>query len=77
MSKKILKEILAIVLVCCVTNQAGPHRILASPCEECGNGNVQLDLHEQCDDGNKLDGDGCSHQCKLEKCGNGYYQPFA
>lgn len=30
----------------------------------CGNG--QLDLNEQCDDGNTLGGDGCSSGCKTE-----------
>jgi fibro-slime domain-containing protein len=30
----------------------------------CGNGN--LETGEQCDDGNNNDGDGCSHDCKLE-----------
>lgn len=30
----------------------------------CGNG--QVDVDEQCDDGNFIDGDGCNHLCKLE-----------
>ena len=30
----------------------------------CGNGNIEAG--EQCDDGNNNDGDGCSHDCKLE-----------
>ena len=33
-------------------------------CQACGNGN--LDLGEQCDDGNTADGDGCSAICELE-----------
>ncbi|HTQ05707.1 MAG TPA: DUF4215 domain-containing protein [Polyangiaceae bacterium] len=36
----------------------------------CGNGIVQGD--EQCDDGNRISGDGCSADCKAEyKCGDG------
>jgi fibro-slime domain-containing protein len=30
----------------------------------CGNGNVEMG--EDCDDGNTSDGDGCSHDCKVE-----------
>src|SRR3989339_369224 len=35
----------------------------------CGDGT--LDLGEDCDDGNSLDGDGCSSLCKTEACGDG------
>ncbi len=35
----------------------------------CGNGNV--DQGEECDDGNTMDGDGCSSKCILEGCGDG------
>jgi len=31
----------------------------------CGDGKIQTD-HETCDDGNRLDGDGCDHTCHLE-----------
>lgn len=46
-------------------------------CKEiCGDGKTVTDLFE-CDDGNNLDGDGCSSICKLEpgfwKCGGGGY----
>jgi cysteine-rich repeat protein len=34
----------------------------------CGDG-VWNYASEQCDDGNVTDGDGCSHDCKLERCG--------
>ena len=34
----------------------------------CGNGSLEA---EQCDDGNLMDGDGCSSGCTLEACGNG------
>uniref|UniRef100_K7FTJ5 Pappalysin 2 n=1 Tax=Pelodiscus sinensis TaxID=13735 RepID=K7FTJ5_PELSI len=33
----------------------------------CGEGKVTLSLEEECDDGNLLDGDGCSGKCKKEK----------
>lgn len=35
------------------------------PCPYCGDGN--LDPGEECDDGNNVDGDGCSSDCLLEK----------
>ena len=35
----------------------------------CGDG--FLDPGEQCDDGNRTNGDGCSSTCTLESCGNG------
>ncbi len=39
----------------------------------CGNG--ILDLNEQCDDGNILEGDSCSPICKREECGNNVLDP--
>lgn len=39
----------------------------------CGNGIV--DLNEQCDDGNILEGDSCSPICKREECGNNVLDP--
>jgi cysteine-rich repeat protein len=40
----------------------------------CGNGIV--DPGEVCDDGNIMDGDGCSHDClSKEECGNGVVDP--
>ena len=35
----------------------------------CGNGIVEGE--EECDDGNPVDGDGCSRQCTVEGCGDG------
>jgi|GEM_PF-5242405 len=32
----------------------------------CGDGTVDADLAEACDDGNELSGDGCSNVCALE-----------
>ena len=38
----------------------------------CGDGTVSPGVGEQCDDGNTLDGDGCSSTCTLEiVCGDG------
>jgi len=37
----------------------------------CGNGELQEALGEECDDGNTVDGDGCSADCRLEYCGDG------
>jgi cysteine-rich repeat protein len=39
----------------------------------CGDG--VLDSCETCDDGNNVDGDGCSADCVLETCGNGVLDP--
>jgi cysteine-rich repeat protein len=39
----------------------------------CGNG--LTDPGEQCDDGNIIDGDGCSHGCTTEVCGNHNLDP--
>lgn len=32
----------------------------------CGDGNINKDREEECDDGNLIDGDGCSKDCKME-----------
>jgi cysteine-rich repeat protein len=37
----------------------------------CGDNAIQADLGETCDDGNLVDGDGCSSSCLVEECGNG------
>jgi len=39
----------------------------------CGDGD--LDDPEECDDGNRRNGDGCSEVCRLEVCGNGILDP--
>lgn len=36
----------------------------------CGNGKIETKFGEACDDGNEVDGDGCSASCKVEA---GYY----
>lgn len=65
------------VLLCCATwAERG-----ATEVEKCGNGVIDIELHEQCDDGNIRSGDGCSgvnttertrRPCQLEppKCSN-------
>jgi len=37
-----------------------------NPTADCGNGTVQSNLSEQCDDGNKVGGDGCTEACQIE-----------
>lgn len=37
----------------------------------CGNGVVDAAFGEQCEDGNRIDGDGCDSNCTLTACGNG------
>ena len=45
------------------------HFTMAVKCKGCSNGDVEADLGELCDDGNKKDGDGCSPDCQaIESC---------
>ena len=37
----------------------------------CGDNVTNVSAGEQCDDGNTIDGDGCSSTCTIEACGNG------
>ena len=39
----------------------------------CGDGDLHA-LHEECDDGNLVAGDGCDLDCHIERCGNGFVQ---
>jgi cysteine-rich repeat protein len=41
----------------------------------CGDNFIQADV-ETCDDGNVVDGDGCSDVCETEECGNGIDDPM-
>jgi cysteine-rich repeat protein len=40
-------------------------------CDLCGNGILDTAVGEVCDDGNRVDGDGCDSNCKPTGCGNG------
>lgn len=40
----------------------------------CGDGNIDVGLGEECDDGNMTSGDGCSDLCIVEFCGDGTLQ---
>jgi cysteine-rich repeat protein len=79
---------LALALAACAKNVAGRECSTGIVCEpplkcaavqkvcianDCGNGMV--DPGEQCDDGNVIDGDGCSSTCQIEGCGNGVLDP--
>ena len=55
------------------THCAAAQPICISDTIRCGDAHVDAD--EECDDGNNLDGDGCSHLCKIEICGNGNLDP--
>ena len=41
----------------------------------CGDGKLNHAAGEQCDDGNTINGDGCSATCQFERCGNGVLDP--
>lgn len=59
-------------LKCCAYNQLLTSEILSfdgDACSTCGDG--VRDLSEQCDDGNNVDGDGCSAICRKEPPGPG------
>jgi len=43
----------------------------------CGDGVVQTEFGEQCDDGNRANGDGCSDTCQIEPCWTCVHQPSA
>src|SRR2546422_10958723 len=41
----------------------------------CGDGRRCLIEGEQCDDANRVNGDGCDASCQFEHCGNGIVDP--
>jgi cysteine-rich repeat protein len=47
--------------------------VVPAPTWTCGNG--ALDPYEQCDDGNRDNGDGCDSNCTVTACGNGIVTP--
>lgn len=57
-----------------ITKFPGEPYILARGAYLAGCGNGELEFGEICDDGNRIDGDGCDHSCSLEDCGDGLLQ---
>ena len=55
-----LKNLLIIILFSCL-----PLIAFASETSYCGDGSLN-ELHEECDDGNFINRDGCSTYCKIE-----------
>ena len=56
--------------ICRGTNGTGTTHACTT---SCGNGNIETG--EQCDDGNQVDGDGCSSRCQIEQGFNCTAQP--
>ena len=48
--------------------------IYCAPLPYCGDGDVQPDLGEECDDANDIDDDACTNDCKATTCGDGVVQ---
>jgi len=63
---------ISIILVASLSG-AGCEALLDSrhPLGLCGDGVLQTEQGEQCDDGNMTGGDSCSATCQIEACGNG------
>ncbi len=58
--------------------QSGGHGVCQrGACVEsvCGDGLLDADAGEECDDRNDVDEDGCLSTCKLNTCGDGYLNP--
>lgn len=56
----------------CPTGSSCAANQLVCISDSCGNGVVEVEANEVCDDGNISDGDGCSGDCRvLENCGDG------
>jgi cysteine-rich repeat protein len=55
------------------THCAAAQPICISDTIRCGDAHPDAD--EECDDGNAIDGDGCSHSCTIEICGNHRMDP--
>uniref|UniRef100_A0A803VPR2 Pappalysin 2 n=1 Tax=Ficedula albicollis TaxID=59894 RepID=A0A803VPR2_FICAL len=49
------------------SGEASPPLVHMHGAPYCGDGKVTTSLEEECDDGDLLDGDGCSRKCKKEK----------
>ncbi|MGD9764530.1 MAG: hypothetical protein AB7V27_12505 [Candidatus Binatia bacterium] len=48
--------------------EPGPTATPTMPVAGCGDGRVDLEAGETCDDGNALDGDACPADCRVELC---------
>jgi len=48
--------------------------IFCAPLPFCGDGDVQPDLGEECDDANDIEDDTCTSECKATTCGDGLVQ---
>jgi len=48
--------------------------IYCDPLPYCGDGDIQIDLGEECDDANDVDDDACSNNCIASSCGDGDVQ---
>jgi len=48
--------------------------IYCSPLPFCGDGSVDPDIDEECDDANDIDDDACTSECKVTTCGDGDVQ---
>src|SRR5262249_28891380 len=55
----------------CPTGESCSHVCTCQAPASCGDDIVQPDLGEVCDDGNKVNGDGCDNNCTPTGCGNG------
>ena len=55
-------------------SNAGQPNECRQDCTYCGDGH--LDAGEPCDDGNNVNGDGCSAICNIERCGDGIVGNF-
>ncbi|XP_009891246.1 PREDICTED: pappalysin-2 [Charadrius vociferus] len=49
------------------SGEASPPLVHVHGAPYCGDGKVTTSMEEECDDGDLLDGDGCSRKCKKEK----------
>ncbi len=43
---------------------------------KCGDKKVEPDFGEECDDGNRVNTDGCTNNCKIAECGDGTVQIY-
>ncbi|MBI4450909.1 hypothetical protein HY642_02960 [Candidatus Woesearchaeota archaeon] len=84
MTRYAVLALIAVALVaiaCAPTGKGGESPIQIIGLKQCGNG--ALNPGEECDDGNRRSGDGCSSQCRKEQpqpptppvCGNGVVDP--